>query len=121
MGSPDGANPGRLVEYDANQHYVQAWPLDPPADGFDPHGLAIDEAHNLILTSDFICPAHTLAPDGDEVILLKLSDLPAATIAPATHNTSLVRTAIAEAKVSPVRRPVGLRVEASDSQRDVHQ
>lgn len=70
MGSPDGENPGRLVEYDANQHYVQAWPLNPPSDGFDPHGLAIDEAHNLILTSDFICPLHTLnVPGGDEVIL----------------------------------------------------
>src|SRR5208282_6400535 len=70
MGSPDGENPGRLVEYDANQHYVQAWPLNPPADGFDPHGLAIDEAHNLILTSDFICPLHTLSvTGGDEVIL----------------------------------------------------
>lgn len=70
MGSPDGANPGRLVEYDANQHYVQAWPLDPPSDGFDPHGLSVDEAHNLILTSDFICPLHTLnVPGGDEVVL----------------------------------------------------
>ena len=59
MGSPDGANPGRLVEYDSNQHFVQAWPLDPPNDGFDPHGLAIDEVHNLILTSDFICSLHT--------------------------------------------------------------
>ncbi|MGD0426078.1 MAG: selenium-binding protein SBP56-related protein [Candidatus Acidiferrales bacterium] len=70
MGSPDGANPGRLVEYDANQHYVQAWPLDPPSDGFDPHGLSIDEAHNIVLTSDFICPLHTLnVPGGDEVVL----------------------------------------------------
>jgi 56kDa selenium binding protein (SBP56) len=69
MGSPDGANPGRLVEYDAHQNFVQAWPLNPPADGFDPHGLAIDEAHNLILTSDFVCPLHTLVPAGGEVIL----------------------------------------------------
>jgi hypothetical protein len=70
MGSPDGANPGRLVEYDAHQQFVQAWPLDPPADGFDPHGLAIDEARNLIVTSDFVCPLHTLlVPDGGEVIL----------------------------------------------------
>lgn len=70
MGSPDGANPGRVVEYDANQHFVQAWPISPPSDGFDPHGLAIDEAHNLILTSDYICPLHTLnVPGGDEVML----------------------------------------------------
>jgi len=70
MGSPDGANPGRLVEYDAHQQFVQAWPLNPPADGFDPHGLAIDEPRNLILTSDFVCPLHTLlVPGGGEVIL----------------------------------------------------
>jgi hypothetical protein len=70
MGSPDGANPGRLVEYDSNQHFVQAWPLNPPSDGFDPHGLGIDEAHNLIVTSDFICPLHTLnVPGGNEVLL----------------------------------------------------
>jgi hypothetical protein len=70
MGSPDGANPGRLVEYDANQHFVQAWPLVPPTDGFDPHGISIDEAHNLIVTSDFVCPLHTLnVTGGGEVIL----------------------------------------------------
>src|SRR5277367_3951131 len=71
MGSPDGANPGRLVEYDANQRYVQAWPLNPPSDGFDPHGLAIDEGHNLILTSDFICPLHTLNVSGGDEVLLR--------------------------------------------------
>jgi selenium-binding protein 1 len=71
MGSPDGANPGRLVEYDANQHFVQSWPLNPPADGFDPHGLAIDEAHNLILTSDFICPLHTLLIQGGGEAILR--------------------------------------------------
>jgi 56kDa selenium binding protein (SBP56) len=71
MGSPDGVNPGRLVEYDANQHFVQAWPLNPRSDGFDPHGISIDEAHNLIVTSDFICPLHTLnvTPGAGEVIL----------------------------------------------------
>jgi DNA-binding beta-propeller fold protein YncE len=69
MGSPDGANPGRLVEYDANQHFVNVWPVSPPLDGFDPHGLSIDEAHNLIVTSDFICPLHTLKPEGGEAIL----------------------------------------------------
>lgn len=71
MGSPDGANPGRLVEYDANQHFVQAWPLNPPTDGFDPHGLAIDQAHNLILTSDYICPLHSLNIPGGGAVLLR--------------------------------------------------
>ena len=28
-----------------------------PTDGFNPHGISIDEAHNLMVTSDFICPA----------------------------------------------------------------
>ena len=70
IGSPDGANPGRLVEYDANQHFVQAWPINPPSDGFDPHGVGIDQANNLIVTSDFICPLHTLnVPGGDQVML----------------------------------------------------
>jgi hypothetical protein len=71
MGSPDGANPGRVVEYDANQHFVQAWPVNPPTDGFDPHGISIDEKHNLLVTSDFICPLHTLntTPGAGEVIL----------------------------------------------------
>jgi len=60
MGGPDGAAPGRLVEYDANSDFVAAWPTVLPTDGFNPHGIALDEAHNLLLTSDFICPLHTL-------------------------------------------------------------
>jgi hypothetical protein len=55
-----------------------------------------------------------LLKDGDEVILLKLSDLPAATIAPATHNTGLVRTAISESRVSAVRRPVAEAVSLAN-------
>src|SRR5262249_32365291 len=31
-----------------------------PTDGFNPHGIALDEAHNLMVTSDFICPLLTL-------------------------------------------------------------
>jgi hypothetical protein len=70
MGSPDGANPGRVVEYDSNQRFVRAWPANPPSDGFDPHGIAIDEAHNLMVTSDFICPLHSLnVPGGGELTL----------------------------------------------------
>lgn len=70
MGGPQGANPGRVVEYDAQQHFVEAWPLKPPEDGFNPHGIAINESQNLMVTSDFICPAHTLhVPGGDGVLL----------------------------------------------------
>ncbi len=60
MGGPAGAAPGRVVEYDANYNVARQWPLVPPLDGFNPHGIAIDEAHNLLLTSDFVCPLHTL-------------------------------------------------------------
>src|SRR5215510_13831555 len=51
MGGGDGADPGRVVEYDANHNFVKAWPDDPPMDGFNPHGLSIDEPHNLMVTS----------------------------------------------------------------------
>lgn len=65
MGGASGSQPGRVVEYDSHARYVQSWPLSPPTDGqFNPHGIAIDEAHNLIVTSDFICPAHTLLVPG---------------------------------------------------------
>jgi hypothetical protein len=44
--------------------------MNPRNDGFDPHRLAIDEAHNLVVTSDFICQLHSLnVVGGDEVIL----------------------------------------------------
>ncbi len=70
MGGANGANPGRVVEYDASHNVVKAWPANPPNDGFNPHGLSLDEAHNLMVTSDFICPAHTLLiPGGGGVAL----------------------------------------------------
>jgi hypothetical protein len=62
MGGAGGAAPGRVVEYNAKNDVVGTWPLVPPLDGFNPHGIAIDEAHNLLLTSDFVCPLHTLSP-----------------------------------------------------------
>jgi 56kDa selenium binding protein (SBP56) len=66
MGGANGAQPGRVVEYDHATGYVRTWPDTPPADGFNPHGLAIDEAHNLMVTSDFICPLRTLHVHGGE-------------------------------------------------------
>ena len=60
MGGAAGAAPGRVVEYDANYNEIGEWPAVPPLDGFNPHGIAIDEPHNLLLTSDFVCPLHTL-------------------------------------------------------------
>ncbi len=66
MGGGNGAHPGRVVEYDAGLNFVQAWPTTPPDDGFNPHGISIDEAHNLMVTSDFICPLRTLHVHGGE-------------------------------------------------------
>ena len=56
--------PGRVVEYDDDMDFVQTWPATPPDDGFNPHGISIDEAHNLMVTSDFICPLRTLHVHG---------------------------------------------------------
>ena len=64
MGGANGAQPGRVVEYDADTDFVQTWPSTPPQDGFNPHGISIDEAHNLMVTSDFICPLRTLHVHG---------------------------------------------------------
>jgi hypothetical protein len=60
MGGAGGAAPGRVVEYDSNYNVTGQWPVVPPLDGFNPHGIDSDEAHNLLLTSDFVCPLHTL-------------------------------------------------------------
>ena len=66
MGGGNGTQPGRVVEYDARMARVKTWPDALPDDGFNPHGISIDEAHNLMVTSDFICPARTLhVHDGD--------------------------------------------------------
>ena len=66
MGGGNGAQPGRVVEYNARMARMRTWPEALPDDGFNPHGISIDEAHNLMVTSDFICPARTLhVHDGD--------------------------------------------------------
>jgi 56kDa selenium binding protein (SBP56) len=73
MGGANGAQPGRVVEYNAGTGFVQAWPIAPPPDGFNPHGIAIDEAHNLMVTSDFICPVRTLHVHGGDAADLRAS------------------------------------------------
>jgi hypothetical protein len=65
MGGANGTQPGRVVEYNAATAFVQTWPTIPPPDGFNPHGISIDEAHNLMVTSDFICPLRTLHHHGN--------------------------------------------------------
>ena len=73
MGGPNGAHPGRVVEYDAALTFVRAWPATLPTDGFNPHGISIDEAHNLMVTSDFICPVRTLHVHGGDTADLRSS------------------------------------------------
>src|ERR1041385_103167 len=48
-----------------------------------------------------------LLKDGDEAYLLKLSDLPRASVSPATHDFGALRTVIGEAQATMVRRPMG--------------
>ncbi|HWW88325.1 MAG TPA: selenium-binding protein SBP56-related protein [Vicinamibacterales bacterium] len=67
MGGSNGAAPGRVVEYNDATGFVQSWPTMAPDDGFNPHGISIDEAHNLMVTSDFICPLRTLHVHGGDV------------------------------------------------------
>jgi len=66
MGGPEGHHPGRVAEFDKELKLVAEYPETPPEDGFDPHGLSVRPEANLMVTSDFICPASTLhATPGD--------------------------------------------------------
>jgi hypothetical protein len=69
MGSNTGGAPGRLAEFDANLNLVKEWPLTPPTDGFNPHGISVRPEINLMVTSDFVNPASTLVgfPGGPQV------------------------------------------------------
>lgn len=66
MGGSGGAHPGRVIEYDAHMNAVRTLPV--PSDDaqhmFNPHGISIDEAHNLMVTSDYVCPVSTLHAGG---------------------------------------------------------
>ena len=66
MGGAEGHHPGRVAEFDRNLQLVRESPQDPPMDGFNPHGISVRPEINLMVTSDFICPATTLhAVPGD--------------------------------------------------------
>jgi selenium-binding protein 1 len=60
MGSAMGGAPGRLAEFDRRLHLVEEWPLAPPSDGFNPHGISARPDLNLMVTADFILPSSTL-------------------------------------------------------------
>jgi selenium binding protein SBP56 len=69
MGSANGSHPGRVAEFDRHLRLVAEHPADPPEDGFNPHGISVRPELNLMVTSDFICPATTLhAVPGDPVL-----------------------------------------------------
>lgn len=60
MGGAQGHHPGRIAEFDQNMNLVAEYPSQPPAEGFNPHGIAVQPEANLMVTSDFICPSTTL-------------------------------------------------------------
>jgi hypothetical protein len=66
MGGPSGAHPGRVVEYDSQLNIVRTLPVptDDAQHMFNPHGISIDEPHNLMVTSDYVCPVSTLHVGG---------------------------------------------------------
>jgi len=60
MGGAQGHAPGRVAEFDKNLNLLKEHPENPPADGFNPHGISARPEANLMVTSDFICPSTTL-------------------------------------------------------------
>jgi selenium-binding protein 1 len=69
MGGAEGHEPGRVVEFDKERSLVAEYPKDPPRDGFNPHGISVRPEIDLMVTSDFICPASTLhAVPGDPAL-----------------------------------------------------
>jgi hypothetical protein len=60
MGGAQGHAPGRVVEFSDDRKVVAEHPANPPAEGFNPHGISIRPALNLMVTSDFVCPTSTL-------------------------------------------------------------
>src|SRR4030088_283783 len=60
MGGAAGHAPGRVAEFDNDLRLVHEYPDEPPTDGFNPHGISLRPEVNLMVTSDFICPATTL-------------------------------------------------------------
>ncbi|HYX42575.1 MAG TPA: selenium-binding protein SBP56-related protein, partial [Pyrinomonadaceae bacterium] len=66
MGGAAGHAPGRVAEFTSDLQLVAEYPARPPDDGFNPHGISVRPELNLMVTSDFICPATTLhAMPGD--------------------------------------------------------
>ena len=60
MGSNTGGAPGRVAEFDKDLILIREWPDNPPADGFNPHGISARPEINLLVTSDFVNPISTI-------------------------------------------------------------
>ncbi len=95
MGSATGGAPGRIAEFDANLDLVAEWPIDPPLDGFNPHGISVRPELNLMVTADFVNPVTTLNVSDDAVQLrgaVRVWDLAARTIVRTVQIPSAVGT-----------------------------
>lgn len=60
MGGAHGHAPGRVVAFNKELQILKEYPDEPPADGFNPHGISVRPEINLMVTSDFVCPSTTL-------------------------------------------------------------
>jgi selenium-binding protein 1 len=67
MGGAAGMAPGRVAAFDKNLQLLKEYPDNPPSDGFNPHGISIRADLNLMVTSDFVCPATTLDSMGGNI------------------------------------------------------
>ncbi|KAJ1973310.1 hypothetical protein H4R35_004186 [Dimargaris xerosporica] len=80
---------GRVVEYDANHNLVAKYPVDGDVPSrFYPHGIAVNEAANYMVTTDFVDLWSTLEPSKapDIADTVRVWDLRNRTI---THTLSL--------------------------------
>ncbi len=77
-------------------------------EGSDEHGKLFKQAKEV--TGRIL----DILKEGDEVFLVKLSELPKATVDPATHDIDAMRTLVSESSTSAIRRPIddALRVSA---------
>jgi len=84
--------------------------------GSDEHGELFKQAKNAAVK------LIELLKEGDEAFLIKLSDIPQATIDPATHDFTALSTIINESQISSIRRPMedALRLSAKLLQRSIN-
>jgi len=67
MGGASGMAPGRVAAFNKSLQLVKEYPENPPTDGFNPHGISVRNDLNLMVTSDFVCPATTLGSMGGNI------------------------------------------------------